>query len=442
MWCSWARAWPIIGDVAPHRLFTAPSSEIDFSLVRSFLDLGVEEGFTIEYKSTCDAAVAGVAAMANTYGGVVLIGVRTDEPPHKDRPAEVVGVPPAEKERLVNKIATVLDPPWWCPEVIAVPTGGGDKVVLVVRIDADAAPRPVLHKGAVRVRMEGRNVIADRRMVRALFEEPGSAQQTFYGVPRRWPDEYEGVRNRVEPSPDLTVRAICSRHLRGGAGRPRLGGRVKETVGRSLSDSGGPDHGPQLANVDLLRLFESAVPPSGWDIDDQYLNSRFFRLVAGQHQGEPDRPYGRIECGVKIQGEGPAFVLETWLDSFYWCVPGEKLSPGAVLRAGSVLVRMLAEQVLPAATEALVGNVVLPVPAIEFHVASRLDPDTNNYLPMEDVVALDELGQRVGSKPVSRGGEMLRPDLVDAGRWDEAVFDAFKAMAMDWQILDPLILAT
>jgi hypothetical protein len=84
-----------------------------------------------------------------------------------------------------------------------------------------------------------------------------------------------------------------------------------------------------------------------------------------------------------------------------------------------------------------VGKLTLPAPAIEFHVASRLDPDTNNYLPMEDVVRLEELGQRVGKQPVSRGGEMLRPDLINEGRWEEAVFDAFKTMAMDWQVLDP-----
>jgi hypothetical protein len=71
--------------VAPHRLFTASASEIDFALVRSFLDLVIEEGFTIDYKTTEDAAVDTVAAMANTYGGVVLVGVRPDQH-YKNRP--------------------------------------------------------------------------------------------------------------------------------------------------------------------------------------------------------------------------------------------------------------------------------------------------------------------------------------------------------------------
>jgi hypothetical protein len=349
----------------------------------------------------------------------------------------VVGVPSQAKERLVNKIANVLDPPWWCPEVITVPIGSGDKVVLVVRIDADTAPRPILHKGAVRIRTEDRDVFADRRMIRTLLDEPGPAHETFYTTPRRWPDQYQGIRFRIQPSPDLTVRAICSRNLRGGAGRPRLGGRVIAAVGSSLSDSDRPDHGPWLAHVDLLGLFGHAMAPGGWDIDEEHLNSRFIRLVAGHQHGEPSRPDVRIECGVKIEGDGPAFELETWLDAFYWCKPGEKLSPGAILHAGRVLVQLLAENVLPAATGALVGKLTLPAPAIEFHVASRLDPDTNNYLPMEDVVRLEELGQRVGKQPVSRGGEMLRPDLINEGRWEEAVFDAFKTMAMDWQVLDP-----
>lgn len=51
------------------------------------------------------------------------------------------------------------------------PTDDGDKVVLVIRVAADRAPRPILHKGSVLVRLDGRNATADRRVARALFRQ-------------------------------------------------------------------------------------------------------------------------------------------------------------------------------------------------------------------------------------------------------------------------------
>lgn len=41
----------------------------------------------------------------------------------------------------------LLEPPWWAPEVLPVPYGTDGKVVLVIRIDAAAAPRPVMYQG-------------------------------------------------------------------------------------------------------------------------------------------------------------------------------------------------------------------------------------------------------------------------------------------------------
>ncbi|WP_147317768.1 AlbA family DNA-binding domain-containing protein [Streptomyces spongiicola] len=58
-----------------HPLFSAPVDAVDGEMVRSFLALELEESFTLDYKRNIDATADTVAAMANTYGGVVLIGV-------------------------------------------------------------------------------------------------------------------------------------------------------------------------------------------------------------------------------------------------------------------------------------------------------------------------------------------------------------------------------
>jgi hypothetical protein len=39
-------------------------------------------------------------------------------------------------------MATTFDPPW-SPEVVEVPLGSGDKVVLVIRIDPDTVAAPI-----------------------------------------------------------------------------------------------------------------------------------------------------------------------------------------------------------------------------------------------------------------------------------------------------------
>lgn len=412
-------------------------------MVRAFLDLSIEENFTVEYKRNADGLPEAVAAMANTHGGLVLVGIEP-HPEFKNRPGAVVGVPPQEKERQVNRIAGLLDPAWWCPEVVPVPTGDGDKVILVVRIDAASAPRPVFHNGTVHVRIDGRNQRADRRLVRALFDEQGPFPLPSYQAPMRWPDQYKDIRYRIDEPPDLTVRTICSRQIRIVAGRPRLGSRVLGTVRSTLSHSAVPRHHllvPELRNLFVhgFRHIEGREPTYFWEVDDQHLNSRFFRLAAGRGVKDEKGGYNRIECCVEIKGEGPVVALETCLDLFYWRLPSGRWSPRVLHEAGSVLAQVLAEQVLPTATDSLIGKATLPVPPIEFHIGGKIEPDTNNYARLDHVVALEELGERVGHQVVHRGGEWLREGLVAEGRWDDAVADAIEVIAMDWQILDPVV---
>lgn len=130
-------------------------------MLKDFLSLAIAENLTIEYKREGDSAIDSVAALANTYGGLVFYGIERPQV-FEELPGNVTGVSPREKARIVNKIATTLDPPWWS-EIVPIPTGQGDKVVLLIHVDADTAPRPVLHGGAIRIRLDGRDDVADRR---------------------------------------------------------------------------------------------------------------------------------------------------------------------------------------------------------------------------------------------------------------------------------------
>lgn len=406
-------------------------------MVREFLELAIEESFTLDYKRNGDGALETIAAMANTYGGLVLVGVDAD-PQAKDRPGPVVGVMAAEKERLVNKIATSLDPAWWCPEVVTVPIDGQDKVLLVVRIGVTDTPRPVLHSGCARVRIDGRNVIADRRMLRSLFEDSESpAARVLFEAPHLWADEYQASSGRFDPRPDVTVRALCTRTLRVGTPRPRLGGDAARALIAALSQS--VARGVGMPNFALTELMEQVGggPISPWKIDPSYAHSRFLRLGSGHGDfGKAGRPALRVECGSEVAGGDRALEIRTWIDVHRWM--GDALVPfSEVHKACREAVRTLTQLTLPAVTELLVGTALLPLPFIDLQIVGKTEVDTGAPVPLETIVDLTPLGDRYGGQVISRGGEYLSNDLVGKDSWNDAVSDALTVIAMDWRFLDP-----
>jgi hypothetical protein len=413
----------------PHLLFTVDASQVDLALVRSFLNLDIAENFTVDYKRNIDGALETVAAMANTYGGMILVGVDANSQV-RDRPGSVVGVPAGE-ERLVNKLAGVFDPPWWCPEVIPMQKGDGDKVVLIVRVDADRAPRPILHKGSVMVRLDGRNATADRRIVRVLFEESGHSVSGLQTV-SHWPDQHKPPFHRLEPPPDIVVRAFCCQPLRSGPVRPRLGGNVAAGLG--------VDGPPSARLISLLSRLNSAEVINSWQLDGENLHSRFLRLSAGHGTTrKPIVPGARIECSVELTGVGTHGMLETCVDALFWRLPGERLPSDDMIQAAHEVVYLLTQQTHPATTTAVLGKAMRSIPPVELHVAGRPDPYMSTSVSLDKLIDLNRLGQRIGTQPAYRAGEFLRQDLIDTGDWHGAVTDALTVIAMDWRFPSPLI---
>ena len=74
------------------------------------------ESLTLEYKEKYSPSlVKSVAAMANSYGGLILVGV-TDQP----GPGRLAGVPEQALVQIVNACHEQLEPPWQ-PEIVPVP---------------------------------------------------------------------------------------------------------------------------------------------------------------------------------------------------------------------------------------------------------------------------------------------------------------------------------
>ena len=142
------------------------ASDMTYDRIEDLVKQNLPESLTLEYKADFSKGVAeSIAAFANSYGGIILVGV-VDTP----GPDRIVGVREDVIVQIVNSCHNRLEPPTWQPEVIPVSIPGSDGLfVLVVRVDAATAPRPVLIEGHAPIRLQGRNAKADRPHLASLF---------------------------------------------------------------------------------------------------------------------------------------------------------------------------------------------------------------------------------------------------------------------------------
>ncbi|WP_371476350.1 helix-turn-helix domain-containing protein [Kitasatospora sp. NBC_00315] len=154
-------------------LFAAAATDLTIERIRAFAGRPEQvESLTLEFKREFSSSlVKTIAAMANSYGGLILVGVLDKV---EDGAERVVGV---DAQDTIDKIASAchsrLDPPWE-PTFIPVPLndGSGNSVV-VVRVDHTVAPRPVLIDLKAPIRLSGQNSTADRaRLLQLVREEP------------------------------------------------------------------------------------------------------------------------------------------------------------------------------------------------------------------------------------------------------------------------------
>jgi predicted HTH transcriptional regulator len=156
--------------VASPDLYDMPPDAIDYDTVRRFV-LDAEAAnlltetltFEMKEKRSNQNVVEAVAALSNTDGGLVLVGVKEDA--HgEDR---LVGVRRAEHDAIVSRLRSLI--PAALPEVIPVAVPDGDRLILVLRVDADAVLHPVVVAGKVLYRVPGARVPADRQRILELI---------------------------------------------------------------------------------------------------------------------------------------------------------------------------------------------------------------------------------------------------------------------------------
>ncbi|HEU5161339.1 MAG TPA: ATP-binding protein [Streptosporangiaceae bacterium] len=260
------------------RLYDAPADQITYDMVRDFV-LDAEqanlltESLTLELKRERSSrnVVEAVQALSNAEGGIVLVGV-SEELAGEDR---LVGVSKREPDALITQMRSLM--PTALPEIVPVRIPGTERLIIVLRVDADAVLHPVVVNGEVRYRIPGQNVAADRQRIIDLIARDNSAS---YQTP-----QFE-IDNRSQPNdparyplwPEEEPREIATLRLQGGLTlpyrileEPWLGSAARKAALDTLNQSPIPTKVWGLAP-------HQEVSPLGWRMTEA--TSAWFKMSA------------------------------------------------------------------------------------------------------------------------------------------------------------------
>ena len=177
-------------------LYAAAESDVTIERVRALVKQVGPEAPTIEYKENMATSIAwGVAALANTYGGLLLVGVTDDR--------QMRGVKEKTIESIAEHCQAKIEPPWVPPIVPVRLRADMDLFVLVLRVVPGQHPRPLLVDGVAPVRHQNTTHPADWQRLRDLFAEAGTVVQDD-----AWTIQAPSVPQGTDGTPDSTVDLV------------------------------------------------------------------------------------------------------------------------------------------------------------------------------------------------------------------------------------------
>ena len=271
-------------------LYTA-ESDITIERVRALVKQVGPELPTVEYKEQMTDTIAkGVSALANTYGGLLLVGVTDDR--------IVRGVKEKTIESVAEHCAAKIEPPW-VPEIIPIPLGQGSGLcVLVLRVVPGHHPRPLLVDGVAYVRHQNTSHPADWQRLRDLFTEAvAGREEDAWAI--HAPDLPHGADGTSDSTVDFVMRSGLNFTV---APEARWRPLAERTVTAFIDAL---NHSP--LNSALMSLSIGGAPTGGMNpFHRRGLNrSRMVRLAWwGAPDGWPaDRP-GPVEAFVRLEVPG------------------------------------------------------------------------------------------------------------------------------------------
>jgi Putative DNA-binding domain len=314
-------------------IYTAPVADVTYDLVRQFVLYAEEanlfsESLTFEAKERRNGinVAKAVAALSNTDGGIVLVGVKDTDATGEDR---IVGVPKTELTAVVTTLRSQI--PEAIPEIIPVRIPGTEQLILVLRVHADDVPHPVVVDGTVYYRLPEQSARADRRRVWDLVardQAGAAAQRGKMDVPIHsgqaahlplWPDEMD--KNLPHPAITGTLRVVGGLILpRRILDRPWLDSRARQAALDALNNS------PLRRNPGWAT--------TTWTVTEA--RATYLRL----HAGTAEFGTYRAECAAYLSLAGRKLSLIAgfrWLkhsdapnalspEDFYWALLGSMIT--------------------------------------------------------------------------------------------------------------------
>jgi hypothetical protein len=350
-------------------LFWLPADEINLDDVNAFLNQHLEETSVLEYteiRSDQDmqGVLAIITAMANTDGGIILVGISKDSK-KTNQPGSLVGIDPKFIDSLKNKCRSSLQPAF-VPEIIQVKISEKEEVFLLVRINPEMHPRPVvLREKGVLVRVGDSNQVADLFRLKQLFSESGRG----FGLPVPLPQLNPSSGPTLDDPRDLLVRFVIT-----GYGTTPL---VFDSVTkRKVLDA--------LANSPIDKWMRNNSRPVSWNwgkpMDSHNLT---INCPASEHYGGQPGPMPNLAIGARLMVALPglqnsgSILLDIWLKELPKQSDAPAWYPLTVSTFYHLLLTGLATITDPSVNQYLPTGLLLWDPHLYIHIAANKTPWLN-----------------------------------------------------------------
>jgi hypothetical protein len=242
-----------------HRIAASITREVLDGLVENGAhesqQLDYKQSLTLEGKEQKKDFLADICAFANTDGGDILVGIRSE----KGVPVEITGMSNASVDSLRNKIEQILEhglsPRLTSVQVVPILVGN-DAIVLLIRVPKswNAPHRVEVGHERFYKRTSGRKHLMDVDELRAAFGFGDNFRNRLNALHRQM---FAAIPEKI---PDLSGQPFVSLHLipYSALGSPRTPGQSSGVTGADLRPLGAKRNFENRSNFDgLLTTYPS-----------------------------------------------------------------------------------------------------------------------------------------------------------------------------------------
>ncbi len=201
-------------------LFTVPIREITYEGVKSFCEQGIHEGISLDYKKNFNPdnkkLARSICAFANTYGGLILIGVDEDKDNKPKTPFIGIDHKKGFEDKITSIILDHISPPIIETEIhVCDPVE--DKTFVVIRVpQSNKTPHAIYNQTKAYIRTGSRNkqedleTLATMEQIEWLRDQRKKSEELRERICEQAKERYQRLRDlhKEETAGDLTLRFV------------------------------------------------------------------------------------------------------------------------------------------------------------------------------------------------------------------------------------------